>query len=62
MKQLLSEREAATYLSMSRSFLAQGRCYGRPESPPYLRIGRAIRYDVRELDEWLNERREKVGR
>ncbi len=61
-KQLLSEREAATYLSMSRSFLAQSRCYERSDAPPYIRCGkRAIRYDIRDLDNWLLARKENVS-
>lgn len=56
---LLSEIETADYLSMSRSFLRQGRMNGdregRTPTPPYLRIGRAIRYELSELNTWLDQ-------
>ena len=58
-KHLLTEQETAVYLGMSRSFLRQGRMNGdrngRTPSPPYLRIGRAIRYDVHDLNTWLDQ-------
>ena len=53
----LSEKEAAQYLSMSRSFLRQGRMNGdregRTPTPPYLKIGRSVRYRIADLDRWL---------
>jgi hypothetical protein len=48
MKIVLSEREAAEYIGMSRAYLRQDRMYGvRPNhepGPKYLKIGRSIRY------------------
>jgi len=56
---LLSEVETAAYLGMSRSFLRQGRMNGdregRTPTPPYLRIGRIIRYELSELNVWLEQ-------
>lgn len=55
----LTEKEAATYLSVSPQFLRLSRHYGnRPnhaEGPPYIRIGggRSIRYLRADLDAWL---------
>jgi hypothetical protein len=52
---LLTESDAARYLSMSAAFLRQGRMHGR--GPAYVRMGRAVRYALADLDEWLSERR-----
>ena len=56
-KRALSEHEAADYIGMSRSFLRQDRMNGHREGrtpgPPFLRIGRAIRYLIDDLDAWL---------
>ncbi len=51
--QLLTEKEAAHYLNVSRSFLAQGRMKGGKKYPPFKKLGRAIRYAVAELDTWV---------
>lgn len=55
----LSEIEAARYIGMSRSFLAQARMYGQREkrktAPRFIKIGRAVRYLREDLDLWLNE-------
>ena len=54
----LSEREAAQYIGMSRSFLAQSRMDGlqenRTPAPPFVKIGRSVRYLREDLDGWLN--------
>jgi len=58
----LTEQQAAHYLSMSRSFLRQGRMNGdrenRTPTPPYLKIGRSVRYLKRDLDTWLEQFRQ----
>lgn len=55
----LSEREAARYIGMSRSFLAQSRMDGpranRTPAPPFIRIGRSVRYLLDDLDGWLDQ-------
>ena len=60
-RRLLNERESCRYLAVSRSFLAKARMdgtlAGRTPGPPFIRIGRAIRYDVTDLDAWLREHR-----
>lgn len=53
----LNERDASLYIGMSRSWLAQGRMRGHPEIPPYLKIGRSVRYLRADLDQWLKSRR-----
>ena len=58
----LTELQAAHYLSMSRSFLRQGRMNGdrenRTPTPPYLKIGRSVRYLKEDLDTWLEQFRQ----
>ena len=54
----LTELEAAQYISMSRSFLAQSRLegnrYNRTNAPPFIKIGRSVRYLREDLDTWLD--------
>ncbi len=49
--------EAARYIAMSESFLRQVRIEGDRESrtpgPPFIKIGRAVRYLKQDLDAWL---------
>jgi predicted DNA-binding transcriptional regulator AlpA len=54
-RRLLKEAETSRYIEMSRPWLRQKRCDGG--GPPYLKIGRAIRYDISDLDRWLDTRR-----
>ena len=58
----LTEQQAALYLSMSRSFLRQGRMNGdrenRTPTPPYYKIGRSVRYKISDLDTWLEQFRQ----
>ena len=58
-QRLLTEAEAATYLGVSRSYLRAARCYGdkpgRAESPPFVRLGRTIRYPRETLDRWIDD-------
>ena len=57
-KRALSELETAEYIGMSRSFLRQSRMEGnrdnRTPAPPFIKIGRAVRYLKDDLDNWLN--------
>ena len=54
----LSELEAAQYIGMSRSFLAQSRMeghrYNRTQAPSFIKIGRSVRYLREDLDQWLD--------
>ncbi len=60
-RRLLTETETANYLNLSPSTLRQQRMKQRPPSGmpliPYVRLGRNIRYDVRELDELIESLR-----
>ena len=51
----LIERDAARYMGLSIATLRMYRRLGR--GPAYLRLGRAIRYPLADLDSWLNARR-----
>lgn len=57
-KRALSEIETAEYIGMSRSFLRQscmeGNRENRTPAPPFIKIGRAVRYLKDDLDNWLN--------
>lgn len=57
----LTTIEAAKYLGISQSTLRQGRMNGQREkrcpTPSYIKIGRAIRYRVEDLDAFLAEHR-----
>lgn len=53
----LTEIETSQYIGMSRSFLRQSRMegnrMGRTPAPPFIKIGRSIRYLKDDLDMWL---------
>ena len=51
---LLSPKEAARLLKVSVSWLAKARMRG--DGPPYIRIGRSIRYSEAALLQWLKSR------
>ena len=57
-KKLLEEKQAAEYISMSRSYLRRSRTEGkiknRTPGPRWIKIGlRSIRYAISDLDEWI---------
>ena len=58
---LLTEKQAAPYIGMSRSFLRQSRMNGKRQNrtagPPFLKIGRKVLYLADDLDDWLLEHR-----
>ncbi len=55
----LTEIQAAKYIGMSRSYLAQSRMEGnrdnRTPAPPFIKIGRSVRYLREDLDLWLDQ-------
>lgn len=51
----LPVEEAATYTDLSASTLNKLRIYGG--GPAYLKLGRRVAYDVRDLDAWLASKR-----
>ncbi|MGF1749533.1 helix-turn-helix transcriptional regulator [Vibrio cionasavignyae] len=60
-KRAYTEQETAEYIGMSRSFLRQSRMEGqrknRTIAPPFIKIGRAVRYLKEDLDGWLESHR-----
>lgn len=57
----LTEPDAARYIGMSEQFLRQDRMNGprrnRTIGPPFIKIGRSVRYLVDDLDNWLHAHR-----
>jgi predicted DNA-binding transcriptional regulator AlpA len=57
-RRLLKEREAARFLGLSCGFLRASRLrVPRCSGPPFVRVGRAVRYDIRDLEEWVQQHR-----
>lgn len=60
-REILTEKEAAIYIGMSRSFLCQDRMngyrVGRTPGPTFMKLGHSIRYRKSDLDDWLNQHR-----
>ena len=58
---LLTEAEAACYIGMSSAYLSMDRCRGhvgnRTPGPVWIKTGRNVRYDVKDLEAWLSARR-----
>lgn len=57
LRRKLRTREAATYTGLAKSTLEKLRVSGG--GAPYIRIGRAILYDLDDLDAWLAAHRRK---
>lgn len=55
--QLLTPDDLAGYVAVPRDTLAQWRSRGF--GPPYIKIGRHIRYRWRDVSEWLDSRTER---
>ena len=57
----MNDKDAAIYIGMSASWLRKSRCdgylKGRTPAPPHIKIGSTVRYLVKDLDKWLEERR-----
>jgi predicted DNA-binding transcriptional regulator AlpA len=51
---MLTPKEAANFLRVSLSWLAKARMRG--DGPPYVKIGRAIRYPEGALHQWMKSR------
>lgn len=59
-KTFLTTKEAARFLGIAYQTLEKGRCgYGRI-NPPYIRIGRSIRYEFQALVEFMNGHRAQL--
>lgn len=59
--EVLTEKEAAKYIGMSRAFLSadrqNGYREGRTKGPVFMKLGRSIRYYRKDLDDWLMKNR-----
>lgn len=59
--ELLSDKEAAQMLGLSRVYLRKGRMNGffaeGVTPPPFIRLGRMIRYRRDDLERWIEERK-----
>jgi predicted DNA-binding transcriptional regulator AlpA len=51
---LITPKEAAVLLKVSCSWLAKARMRG--DGPPYLKVGRAVRYSEAALLQWMKSR------
>lgn len=54
MKQLHTEEQEAARIGLAPKTLANQRCRG--DGPPFLKVGRLVRYDPALTDAWLAER------
>ncbi|MBM3223125.1 MAG: helix-turn-helix domain-containing protein [Candidatus Tectomicrobia bacterium] len=65
-KNALRDPEAAEYIGMSESFLRQSRMDGirenRTPGPPFVKIGRSVRYLVEDLEQWLKQYRQEPAK
>lgn len=59
-RRMLRTREAARYLGLASSTIEKMR--GTGQGPRFIRMGRAIAYDVRDLDLWLDGQRDQTDR
>ncbi|CAH1696801.1 DNA-binding protein [Hyphomicrobiales bacterium] len=55
----MTPEEAAKYIKTSLANLAKRRCDG--DGPPYMRVGRLVRYRKSDIDNWMNARRVATG-
>jgi predicted DNA-binding transcriptional regulator AlpA len=53
--------EAARLLALSASHLEKLRFYRDPKGPPYVRLGRVIRYRLADLEAWAAARVRESG-
>ena len=57
----ISSPDAGKYIGMSDAWLRKARMIRDPNAPPYIQIGKAIRYLPDDLDDWLRSRRVENG-
>ena len=58
-KRGMKDPETSHYIGMSESWLRQSRVTNNPNAPPYIKIGRAVRYLRDDLDAWLESHRHR---
>lgn len=60
-RQVMGEKDAATYIGMSAGWLRVSRMNGNrgkhTAAPAWIQIGRSVRYAVTDLDNWLDAHR-----
>ena len=56
-RRMLTTIEAAEYLSVAPQTLARQRVEGR--GPPFLKLGGSVRYDVTDLERWIEGQRRR---
>ena len=65
-KRALTEKEAGHYIGQSHHTLRKARCEGQranhTPTPPFIRLGRSIRYLREDLDFFLDEQAAKTRR
>ena len=53
----IDEKDASRYIGMSIAYLRRSRMEGnhnnQTPAPPFIKIGRSVRYLVSDLDDWL---------
>lgn len=58
---LLTPEQLAAFLQVKESALVRWRRPEVADGPPFLRVGRAIRYRKADVERWLIERSERVA-
>lgn len=56
---LLTAREASELTGISESALSQGRQVGRRDYPPYIKVGKNVRYRLKTVKQWLKSLEEQ---
>lgn len=59
MKDIYSLKEISKYLDLSESFV---RNLVRTKSIPYFRLGNRLKFDINEINEWINDLSKKEKR
>lgn len=52
-RHMLSNADAAAHCGIAPQTLALWRSQRRSNQPPYIKLGRAVRYKISDLDRWL---------
>ena len=60
MDRLLTTEEVAQITGMSKSWFEHQRWLGGEEGPPYIKIGRSVRYRTADLQRWLEQAERRV--
>lgn len=56
-RQIMNPQTAAEYIGVAKHTLARWRTEGG--GPPFLKLGAPVRYDVADLDAWIDARRRR---